>query len=87
MNAWQPDPPVGDPAYDKDEYWLLNTTLYGLHPRPHHWYNRFTYILRKLKLALSPNDPCIYTGVVNCDDPMSTRAPIYVGVYVGDFIF
>ena len=21
-------PPVGDPGYDKDEYWLLNKTLY-----------------------------------------------------------
>jgi hypothetical protein len=23
-------PPVGDPAYSKDEYWLLHKTLYGL---------------------------------------------------------
>ena len=36
-NAHLPDdekmaiiPPVGDPAYNKDEYWLLNKTLYRL---------------------------------------------------------
>ena len=80
-------PPAGNPAYDKDEYLLLNKTVYGLRRSPHHWYNQFTSILRKLKLAPSPNDPCIYTGVINSDDPMSTRAPIHVGVYVDDSIF
>ena len=29
-------PPVGDPVYNKDEYWLLNKTLYGLQRLPHH---------------------------------------------------
>ena len=80
-------PPVGDPAYDKDEYWLLNKMLYGLLRSPHHWYNNFTSILCNLKLTPSPNDPCIYTGVTNSDDPKSTRAPIHVGVYVDDFVF
>jgi hypothetical protein len=32
-------PPVGDPAYNKDKFWLLNKTLYGLRRSPHHWYN------------------------------------------------
>ena len=58
-------PPVGDPAYANDELWLLNKTLYGLRRSPHHWYNKFTSILRSLGLTASPNDPCLYTGVVN----------------------
>ena len=32
-------PPVGDPAYAKDEFWLLNKTLYGFRRSPPHWYN------------------------------------------------
>jgi hypothetical protein len=35
-------PPVGDPGYSKDEYLLLNRTLYGLWCSPHHWFNMFT---------------------------------------------
>ena len=29
-------PPVGDPAYHKDEFWLLKKTLYGLRRSPRH---------------------------------------------------
>ena len=61
--------------------------LYGLRRSPHHWYNKFTSILRKLKLTPSPNNPCDYTGITNSIDPKSTRAPIHVGVYVDDFVF
>ncbi len=31
-------PPWGDPDAPKDEYWLLQKTLYGLHCSPWHWY-------------------------------------------------
>ena len=38
-NATLPDnefrvirPPIGDPAFQEDEYWLLNKTLYGIRP-------------------------------------------------------
>ena len=91
-------PPVGDPAYAKDEFWLLNKTLYGLRRSPHHWYNKFTSILRSLGLTASPNDPCLYTGVVNSlnppaqsstsdSSPLSSRAQVQVGCYVDDFVF
>ena len=29
-------PPIGDPAFQEDEYWLLKKTLYGLCRSPHH---------------------------------------------------
>ena len=91
-------PPVSDPAYARDEFWLLNKTLYGLRRNPHHWYNKFTAILRSLGLTASPNDPCLYTGVVNSLDPpaqsstsdssrLSSRAQVQVGCYVDDFVF
>ena len=80
-------PPAGDPGYAKDEYWLLNKTLYGLRRSPRHWYNMFTSILRKLNLTASPHDPCLFTGIVNDPEGTSARAPISVGIYVDDFIF
>ena len=59
-NATLPDdermavrPPVGDPGYAKDEYWLLNKTLYGLRRSPKHWYNMFTSILKLIPHAVS----------------------------------
>ena len=54
-------PPVGDPAYSNDEYWLLNKTLYGLRRSPKHRYNMFTSILIDIGLCPSPHDPCMYT--------------------------
>ena len=43
-NATLPDdeftvirPPIGDPAFQEDEDWLLKKTLYGLCQYPHHW--------------------------------------------------
>ena len=38
-------PPIGDPAFKEDEYWLLKKTLYGLRRSPHHWYNTIKRIL------------------------------------------
>ena len=80
-------PPAGDPGYSKDEYWLLNKTLYGLRRSPHHWYNMFTSILRKLNLKPSPHDACLFTGIIGDPTGTSGRAPIDVGVYVDDFVF
>jgi hypothetical protein len=85
-------PPVGDPAYTQDEYWLLNKTLYGLRRSPHHWYNMFTAALRDIGLTASKHDPCLFSGVVNAEDntdslPSSTRARVHVGIYVDDFVF
>ena len=36
-------PPIGDPDFQEDEYWLLKKTFYGLQWSPHHWYQLKTY--------------------------------------------
>ena len=62
-------PPVGDPEYNQDTYWLLNKTLYGLRRSPHHWYNMFTQALKDIGLSPSLHDPCLFSGVVNGSSP------------------
>eukprot|EP00956_Cyclotella_meneghiniana_P005594 scaffold7180_cov50-Cyclotella_meneghiniana.AAC.3 len=66
-------PPVGDPEYDKDTYWLLNKTLYGLRRSPHHWYNMFTKALKDIGLSPSLHDPCLFSGVLNVPPGDSTN--------------
>ncbi len=56
--------PVGDPAYGKDEFWLLNKKLYGLYCSPHHWYNKSKFILKDLHLSSTPHDPYLFLGIV-----------------------
>jgi hypothetical protein len=84
-------PPPGDPGYSKDEYWLLNKTLYGLRRSPHHWYNMFTKALRDMGLQQSVHDPCLFAGASlppNLNSPLiPTRAEVFVGIYVDDFVF
>jgi hypothetical protein len=58
-------PPVGDPGYSDDEYWLLRKTLYSLRRSPYHWYNKITAILKDMGLQASPHDPCLYSGVLH----------------------
>ena len=58
-------PPVGDPEYNSDTYWLLNKTLYGLRRSPHHWYNMFTAALKDMGLSPSAHDPCLFSGCVS----------------------
>eukprot|EP00956_Cyclotella_meneghiniana_P012602 scaffold17913_cov36-Cyclotella_meneghiniana.AAC.1 len=61
-------PPVGDPEHDKDTYWLLNKTLYGLRRSPHHWYNMFTKALKDIGLSPSLHDPCLFSGTLSQHD-------------------
>ena len=68
-------PPVGDPAYSKDEYWLLKKTLYGLRRSPHHWFHKITSILQDMGLRPSPHDPCLYSGVLHDDAAAPPRPP------------
>jgi hypothetical protein len=58
-------PPIGDPDYAKNEYWLLNKTLYGLRRNPHHWFNTFAKALRDMGLQASVHDPCLFSGIVS----------------------
>jgi hypothetical protein len=80
-------PPVGDPAYAKDEYWLLNKTLYGLRRSPHHWYNMFCSALKDLGLQQSVHDPCLFSGNLKSDLNPTAHSAIHVGIYVDDFVF
>jgi hypothetical protein len=66
-------PPSGDPDAAKDEYWLLQKTLYGLCRSPWHWYEKINSILRSIGLIPNAHGPCFYTGFV-CD-PHNPSAP------------
>ena len=57
-------PPIGDPDFQDDEYWLLKKTLYGLRWSPHHWYSMIKGILLNVGLNSSPHDPCLLSGVL-----------------------
>jgi hypothetical protein len=82
-------PPVGDPGYAKDEYWLLKKTLYGLRRSPHHWYNMINQILKDIGLTPSPHNPCLFSGVIQSPNlsTATVRKPVHVGIYVDDFVF
>ena len=49
---------------------------------PRHWYNKAHNILTSIGLTRSPNSPCVYAGTIIKGQP-----PLYVGLYVDDFIF
>jgi hypothetical protein len=85
-------PPAGDPANLVDEFWLLQKTLYGLRRSPHHWYNMITGILKNIGLTPSPDDPCLFLGIVESPrlsnlPPKHERKPVHIGIYVDDFVF
>ena len=83
-------PPIGDPDADKDEYWLLKKTLYGLRRSPRHWYNKITSVLASIGLRPNASDPCMFTGsVCNPNNPAADipSAPLTVGLYVDDFVY
>ena len=70
-NATLPDnkvtvirPPIGDPDFQEDEYWLLKKTLYGIRRSPHYWYNMIKWIILKMGLKASPHDLCLLSDVL-----------------------
>lgn len=63
-------------------YLLLKKTLYGLKRSPRHWYETAKNALLQLNLQPCPNAPCIFTGQI-----IPNKPPIYVGMYVDDFIY
>ena len=80
-------PPIGDPAFQYDEYWIL----YGLRRSPHHWYNMIKGNLLNMGLNTSPYDPCIISIVLTkpsspeCTSDLQSQ--LHVGLYVDEFIF
>ena len=93
-NATVPDeeitvvrPPIGDPAYNDGEFWLLKKTLYGLRRSPYHWYDMMSSILTKMGLTASLHDPCLYSGYVESSSGQKFQHPLHIGLYVDDFVF
>jgi hypothetical protein len=83
-------PPSGDVDTPKDEYWLLQKTLYGLRHSPRHWYKKINSILCSIGLVPNAHDPCFYTGLVwNPLDPLASQSsvPLSIGCYVDDFVY
>ena len=75
-------PPAGCPITPKSAYWKLKKSLYGMRRSPRHWYELAHKILTSIGLNRSPNAPCMYSGTILPNHP-----PIYLGLYVDDFIF
>ena len=75
-------PPPGCPKTPKNSYWKLLRTLYGLKRSPRHWYNKAKSVLESIGLKRVKNSNCIFSGIV-----LKGHPPIYVGLYVDDFIF
>jgi hypothetical protein len=70
-------PPSGDPDAAKDEYWLLQKTLYGLRRSPRHWYEKIDAILRSIGLVPNAHNPCFYTGFVRDPrNPLSSASTV-----------
>jgi hypothetical protein len=83
-------PPSGDLHAAKDEYWLLQKTLYGLQHSPQHWYEKIDSILHSICLTPNAHDPCFCTGFVQ--DPLDPSAsqssvPLSMGLYVDNFLY
>ena len=77
------EPPRGCPISEPGTYWKLKKTLYGLRRSPRHWYDKFIAVLvNDLGFTQCANDPCVLVG-----KPFEDEAPVYVGVYVDDFIY
>ncbi len=79
--------PSSDPDALKDEYWLLQKTLYGLRCSPCHWYEKIDSILCSIGLVPNAHDPCFYTGLVRDPlDPLASQSSVSlsIGLYIDD---
>ena len=75
-------PPMNCPRSKKGTYWKLNKTLYGLTRSAHHWYTKISNHLKDdMGFEEMQHDNCIFKCTPFADEP-----PIYVGLYVDDFI-
>jgi hypothetical protein len=82
--------PSGDPDAHKDEYWLVQKTLHGLHRSPWHWDKCIDSILCSISLTPNPHGPCFYMGFVRDPSNILTvpfTIVLSLGLYVDDFIY
>ncbi len=75
-------PPNGCPFTPPKSYWKLKKTLYGLRRSPRHFYQLARKILLQIGLIQHPTSPCLFYGQLIDGQP-----PIYLGLYVDDFIY
>ena len=75
-------PPKGCPFTSPGTYWKLNKTLYGLSRSPKHWYEKITGALIELGFTPCDHDTCLWRT-----NPTDGTAPVYVGLYVDDFVY
>ena len=84
-------PPIGNPDFQEDGYWLINKTIYGIRPPPHNWYNRIKLILLKMGLINWTHNPWFIYGKLT-NPPSTTCTPqlqsqLHFGLYVDEFLF
>jgi hypothetical protein len=83
-------PPIGNPDAEKDKYWLLKRTLYGLRRSPRHWYTKIKGILQSLGLHKNASNPCLFTGfIIDPSNPVvkPSSTPLTLGIYINDFVY
>ena len=84
-------PPVGDPDFQEDEYWLLKKTLHVILQSPHHRYNMIKGVLLNMGLKASPYYPCLLSGILQEPNSQKTtsedQSELHVSLYVKDFVF
>ena len=73
-------PPLGYHVTLPNTYLRLIKTLYGLKRYPRHWHEKSKKVLATIGLHPSPNEPCLYSGII-----IPGSAPLYLGIYVDDF--
>eukprot|EP00557_Chaetoceros_sp_GSL56_P012122 CAMPEP_0176484562 /NCGR_PEP_ID=MMETSP0200_2-20121128/4523_1 /TAXON_ID=947934 /ORGANISM="Chaetoceros sp., Strain GSL56" /LENGTH=448 /DNA_ID=CAMNT_0017881049 /DNA_START=464 /DNA_END=1808 /DNA_ORIENTATION=- len=69
-------PPKGCPITPPKTYLLLSKCS------PRHWYETAKKALMTINLQPCPNAPCIFSGTL-----ITGKPPLYVGIYVDDFIY
>ena len=82
-------PPSDNPDAERDMFWLLQKTLYGLGRSLRHWYKIVNSILVHMGLKSSLHNPCLFQGVPSSpDSPAATDdKPLHLGLYVDNFVY
>jgi hypothetical protein len=74
--------PQNCPLTKQGLYLKLKKTLYGLRRSPRHFYDLAKKTLEAVGLKAHPSSPCLFSGTLIKGQP-----PLYLGLYVDDFIY
>jgi hypothetical protein len=75
-------PPAHCPISKPNTFWRLNKTLYGLRRSPQHWFRTLSRYFKEIGLRPAAHESCLFVG-----NPVEGKAPLYVGLFVDDFIY